>query len=168
MDTADIIAIIISVIALLFSLYQFVFESSRKKKEDTLIAYNELQDDVFTKLNKLYKTLGLDDTGRVDIDETNDKWDDITSYLAKIERFCVGINSGIYSMDVLNRVGGGYFINTYNRLSTVIEKKRQKDDNAKQDENQRAENSGSEVKQKHYDEFEQTVKKLKAKRKKKA
>ena len=46
----DIIAIFISILALSLSLYQLITDNSRLKKEATLKAYRELQEDVFDDL----------------------------------------------------------------------------------------------------------------------
>ncbi|MBR0510188.1 MAG: DUF4760 domain-containing protein [Clostridia bacterium] len=144
----DIAAFIISILAFVLSVVQFFKDSSRQKKESTLIAYNDLQDDVFTNLNKMLHSLPKDESGRIDINVDNDNWEVITSFLAKIEKFSVGINTGIYSLDVLNRVGGGYFIRIYDALSMIIDRKTEYNvSNGK-----------------HYDEFQKTVDKLKRKR----
>lgn len=78
----------------------------------------------------------------------SEEWHELTVCLAKIEQFSVGINTGIYSLDTLNRLGGAYFIRQYEKLKPIIIRKR-------------AENAAG---GKHYDEFEETVNKLRKKR----
>lgn len=143
----------ISIFALLFTILQFCWENNRQKKESTLKAYDQLQEDVFAKFNTLRDKLPKEkkeseeqeSSGRIDIDKEDKNWPTITNFLVKLEHFSVGINTGIYSLEVLNRVGGSYFIKMYDSLSLVMEKKRKAD----------AGNG------KHYDEFETTVRKLK-------
>lgn len=134
----EVIALIVSVLALGLSILQFFKESSRQKKEATLNAYNVLQNEVFSELKKY-------DLGN--IKKGDDGWDDITICLAKIENFAVGINTGIYSLNILNSLGGGFFINQYEKLLPIISKKREED-----------------KKTKHYNEFETVVNDLRTKR----
>ena len=141
----EISAMIISIVALILSLLQFIFNSNREKNESTLVAYNELQNEVFSKLNTIFIFY---DNEFSDFEENGEYWEDVTTYLAKIERFCVGINTHIYSINILNRLGGGYFIRIFETLKPVINKKRIKNIS----------------KGKHYDEFEKTVTKLRKKR----
>lgn len=141
----EISAMIISIVALILSLLQFIFNSNREKNESTLVAYNELQNEVFSKLNTIFIFYDNDFS---DFEENGEYWEDLTTYLAKIERFCVGINTHIYSINILNRLGGGYFIRIFETLKPVINKKRTKNIS----------------KGKHYDEFEKTVTKLRKKR----
>ncbi len=134
----DICALVISGLAFVLSLYQFLRESSRQKKESTLNAYNELQDDVFSYLSQYSKPMP-------EIEYQGDMWKQMTVYLAKLERFSVGINTGIYSLCILNHLGGAYYIHQFEKLKPIIDRKR-------------LENI---VDGKHYDEFEKTVNKLK-------
>lgn len=136
----EIAALIISILALSLSLIQFIRDASRQKKEATLNAYNILQDDAFSYLKEL---------SREELDPPpqyhSPQYNEITDCLTKIEIFSTGINTGIYSIGVLNRLGGAFFIHQYDRLTAIIEEKRRE----------------NRSKGKHYDEFEKTVKKLK-------
>ena len=134
----DIVALIISILTAVFSILQFAIEGSRQKKESTLEAYDNLQHEVFSKLKK-YSLCTLK--------KGDDGWDDVTVCLAKIEKFCVGINTHIYSCKILNRLGGGHFIEQFDELRPIITQKRENDSSNK-----------------HYDEFEMVVNKLKKKR----
>lgn len=138
----DICALVISILAFVLSLCQYFRDSSRERKEATLNAYNELQDDVFSHLNKYGMPLP-------EFEYLGDDWQKMTVYLAKLERFSVGINTGIYSLNVLNRLGGEYFIREFEKLKPIIDRKRKE----------------KIVDGKHYDEFEKTVLKLKKLRK---
>ena len=134
----EVVALIISILAFILSAVQFFRDSLRQKNEATLIAYNELQDNVFAKLNKYGDDLSK-------IEYRSDKWDEITICLAQIENFSVGINTNIYSFKILNRLGGAFFIRQFEKLKPIIDIKRKKNISVG----------------KHYDEFEKTVLKLK-------
>lgn len=138
--TIDIIAVILSTLALLFSIAQFSRDSLRQQKESTLNAYNALQYDAFEKLNK-YVDMST-------IEYQSEEWEEITICLAQIENFSVGINTGIYSLKILNRLGGAFFIRQFEKLTPVINLKREKNVSP-----------GS-----HYDEFEKTVEMLRKRR----
>ena len=134
----EVVALIISILAFILSVVQFFRDSLRQKKEATLIAYNELQDNVFSKLNKYGDDLSK-------IEYRSGEWEEITICLAQIENFSVGINTNIYSFRILNRLGGAFFIRQFEKLKPVIDIKREKNISAG----------------KHYDEFEKTILKLK-------
>lgn len=128
-DNWDFIAIIISVIALGFSLYEFFIERVRLRKESTLNAYLKIQ----TETIKMLKDLQNAGISFKDLDKNENKteWDKVTLCLVEIENFAVGINTKIYDLDTLNRLGGGNIIEWYRNLKPVIQKKRGKNSNGK-------------------------------------
>lgn len=77
----------------------------RQKKRDTLDAYNELQKEVFDRLNE-YKYGEI-----VDIceDKNTSEYYVISGYLASIERYCAGIVNEIYDFDTFYSIAHGYF-----------------------------------------------------------
>lgn len=139
-DIMSVISLVISGLALFFSLYQFAWENRRKKKQDTLEAYNQLQTEVFSEVNVLDKD--LQENGKNICDE--DIRPKVTNYLARIERFSVGVSCGIYSYRILKRCGGAYFCRRYFFFEPVINEKRKRS------------NAGN-----HYDEFEKLAIRLK-------
>ena len=142
----DIVALIVSILAFLLSLVQFLRDASRGKKEATLNALYALQNDAFNPLNKLLMDKRVDASA---LNLGSDGWRTVTTALVKLEYFSVGINTNIYSIKILNRVAGAYFIRLYEDLAPVIAKKR----------------SQNISKGKHYAEFQQTVYRLKEMRK---
>ncbi len=134
----NICALTISLLAFVLSVFQFVRDSLWQKKEATLNAYNELQDDVFSELSKYSKPLPA-------IKRGDDKWNKFTTFLAKLERFSVGINTGIYSIKILNDLGGDYYIYEYEKLEPIITEKRK----------------NNIIPGGHYTEYEKTVNRLK-------
>lgn len=128
-----LIALIVSAGTLVFYIVELNFNLKRAKKESTLNAYKQLQNHF-----KYIKTI----TERIPkLEKTDEKeWTELTECLADIENFCVGVNTGVYDINILNRVGGVYFIYLFHLLGPVIEKKRSK-------------KSG----RRPYDEFEKTV-----------
>ncbi len=143
-SAVDIATVVIALLALSLSLLQFVRDNSREKREATLNAYNDLQTHVFTELNCFLKPYRGKEEDLYKLEINDDSWEHLTEWLARIERFSVGVNTHIYSLSVLNRLGGGYYIRLFETLKPIIDKKRFKNTS----------------KGKHYDEFELTVKRL--------
>lgn len=93
----------------------------RQKKQNTLEAYNCLQTEVFDELNK-YKPKEIKQICEYTQDSEYKK---ISGYLARIERFCVGINQDIYDINTFYQVAHGYFDEgtMHNRLIPILEVK---------------------------------------------
>ena len=123
----DKVALCISVLAFVLSVIQFLKESSRQKNESTLIAYRELQEDVFTKLNVILCENDKEDLERLEPGDA--LWEEITEFLVKIELFVAGIQTGIYSFNIFKQVGGGYFVRIYDSLELIIKKKQEQNNN---------------------------------------
>lgn len=141
LEAKDFIPIVISIIALILTVFQYFGEYRRKRKQDTLEAYDNLQSEVFSTLNQLRKQFPA-----LISDRNFEKRTEITNCLAKIERFCVGVNLRIYDFKTLERCGGAYFVRQYLYLEPIIRDKRTRN------------NGGA-----HYDEFERVAMKLKRK-----
>lgn len=115
METKDVITLVIATIALIMSISTFYIAKRRAKRESTLKAYSELQEKVFSRLpdkDQISKSKKGDDS-----------WTEITFCLAHLENFSVGVNTGIYSVLILRRLGGRFFIEKYDELSSVINQK---------------------------------------------
>ena len=114
------IAIIISVISGGFSLYTFVWTAKRDRKQATLDAYNQLQQQVFDELN-LYRPSEIAEIAK---NPCSPDFKVIGSYVARIEHFCVGVNQKIYDSKIVYELAHGYFDGSVKvRISPVIEKK---------------------------------------------
>lgn len=96
------IALIISVVTLAVSLSTFFWTAQRDKKRDTLDAYNTLQVQVFDHLNENRKTYLSKSLNKKDYDE-------LSGLVARIEHFCVGVNTDIYDFKTFHELSKGYF-----------------------------------------------------------
>ncbi len=140
----EIFSLIVSLLALALSIFQFISVTAREKKEATLNAYYNLQEDSFKTLNNL---CAKRDCGSIDFEKLkpgDEEWETITVCLAKIENFSTGINTNVYSLKILYRLSYGFYVRMFKEFKVIIDKKRR--DNVS--------------KGKHYDEFEKTVNKL--------
>ena len=124
----DVIAIIISIIALIFSCLQFFSEKERSRKEATINALIQLQHDVFDQTNYFQADITqlIQKHSAIEANVIDESWEYISDCMARIEQFCVGINTKIYSLEILDRMAGSYFIKEYNRLRPIIVYKRER------------------------------------------
>ena len=146
MEWTDIVAVVVSVAALIISILQFFVERLRSRREATINALAELQKEVlnnskYTELdaNEVVKEHMAKKDGDADYD-----WETASEFLARIEQFAVGINTGVYAVSVLDRMAGSHMIKEYQRVEPIISYKRKK--------------AGTD---KRYIEFETMVNKLK-------
>lgn len=127
MEWLDFIAIIVSVVALLLSAYQFLFERKLNRMEATIDALAELQKDVLnneefinTQVESIlehHKTLS---------GEFDSAWETISESLARIEQFAVGVNTKVYSIEILDRMAGSHIIKLFYKFEPIIAYKREK------------------------------------------
>ena len=131
---ADVIAVLLSIGALVFSIMQFCFERVRTRKESTIHAFDTLEDSepiiyLFSlaknDINDLVKRHTMHDK-RID-----DEWKKLNKALPLIEHFAVGINSKIYDAKTLNSMAGNKIITTYYACDELIKHKRVGDGNEK-------------------------------------
>jgi hypothetical protein len=116
----DIISIVLSGIAILLSVFSFVFQVIHNRRESTLNAFNDLQEQSLDKLYK-YTPKQIEEIAQ---HFRSEEYKDISVLLARIEHFCVGVNLKIYDKNVVRRLGGSYIISTYNKMVPMIEVKR--------------------------------------------
>ena len=125
---ADVLAIIISVIALVLSVLQFFVERQRGRDEATINAFAELQKDVLNEdafINANVPDI-LEKYKKIESTELDTDWEQISEYLARIEQFAVGVNTKVYTLSVLDRMAGSHIIKEYKRFSPIIDYKRAK------------------------------------------
>ena len=95
----------------------------RQKKQDTIDAYNRLQEQVLDKINE-YKPAEI---RRIVEDNEPGEIEALGGYLAKIEHFCVGLTNDIYDYETFYALAHGYFDSEKGmlmpRLLPIIEKK---------------------------------------------
>lgn len=149
----EALAIIISAVALLVSIAQFLFERSRNRKEATIHVFEELENNksfrglLSLSKNQINNILVKKKEGDTSVE---DEWECICEGLVLLEHFAVGINNQVYNKKILNDMSGNQIIQTYFNCEEVIRYKR----------------TGI-WKENNYIEFEKMVKGLKKFRKKK-
>jgi len=133
---------------------QFFFERSRNRKEATIHAFDQLEEnDSVVKLFFLPKST-LDGCVADKINNgqrVNKDWEEISLALSLVEHFAVGVNNSIYDIKILNSMAGNKMISLFSNCESVIHNKREGRDN-----------------QKNYAEFEKMINQLKKLRNKKS
>ena len=122
METSlSIIALAISVISGGFALYTFIWTARRDCKQATLDAYNALQNEVFDRIN-LYRPAEILEISK---HPTSKEYNEISSLIARIEHFCVGVNSRIYDRKTVYELAHGYFdaAKLKGRTAPIIDRK---------------------------------------------
>lgn len=139
----------ISFVALAFSLFEFISNGIINRKERTLNAFAALQQTVLDEGVLSDENIAIISTRLGSGTDLNDEsWREISHAMAQIERFAVGINSGVYDIRILNRMAGSYMIRKYASLLAIIYHKRK---------------TGAFGK--HYDEYDRMVRNLAKRRK---
>lgn len=135
----SVVSAVISIVAIAVSVWIYFATVIHDRKEATLEAFNRLQSEVLDNINLLTKS----QISELSRNTHSEKYKEVSSYLARIEHFCVGINTHIYDLNIVKRMAGKYFIGLYDKCLPMIEKKRNINKTDK-----------------HYNEFQSTVEKL--------
>ena len=144
--TISILAFIVSFATFLFSVLVTYRGEQREKEQATLDALNILQEQVFDNLNEY--TFGEikniaeqwsasieaknkfveNNEGTVEdfweshheYDSVVDEYRKISGYLARIEHFALGVNTGIYDAKVTERAATTYFVMLFKKLQPIL------------------------------------------------
>ena len=144
--TISILAVIISAATFLFTVMVTYHGEQRERKQATLDALNILQEQVFDHLNgyTFNEIREIAEEYSKAIDEKNhfarekqgtadefwrehpeydrvmDEYSKISGYLARIEHFALGVNTGIYDTKVTERAATTYFVMLYKKLMPIL------------------------------------------------
>lgn len=136
----ELIALIISILSFISSVLIYFFGILRQKKQDTINAFNTIQNQVLDEMTKHTKK----ELSTIAQNTRSEEYKNMSVLLARCEHFAVGVNSGIYDIRIVKRLAGRYFIGLYEKFLPLIEEKRRICPTDR-----------------HYDEFEKMIHKLK-------
>ncbi len=138
----SIIAAVISLVSVFVSIAIYLYGISRERKQATLNAFNGLQEQVFDKLNQytfeeireicenweqIPPKRKWYECSQEQIDKMNHtiaEYRVLSGYLARIEHFSLGVNTGIYDARIAERAATTYFVMLYrNKLKPLLDKK---------------------------------------------
>ena len=120
----SISAVILSIISIVISISTFIWTVRRDRKQATLDAYNILQSEVFDQLN-LYRP---SDIREIAAKPTSEEYKKVSGLIARIEHFCVGVNTKIYDRDTVYLLAHGYLDSEVimSRIKPILEMKHRK------------------------------------------
>ena len=120
--TLSVVAIVLSVISGGFSFYTFIWTTRRDRKQATLDAYNQLQEQALDHLN-YYRPTEIIEIAK---NPRSEEYKKLSAYIARIEHFCVGVTQNIYDRKTVYELAHGYFDGAVrDRIDPIIEKKNQ-------------------------------------------
>ena len=122
----ELVAIIISILTLLGLLIQIHLswremraDHERRKKQATLEYVNSIRAIYRSIAGKLDQQFGRDNV--INIDDIDEEVKcDIQELLSVIEHLAVGGNTGVYDLQILERMSGAYFVRIHDKLSPYI------------------------------------------------
>ena len=120
--TLSLIAIILSVVSGGFSFYTFIWTTRRDRKQATLDAYNQLQEQALDHLN-YYRPADIVEIAK---NPRSEEYKKISTYIARIEHFCVGVNQKIYDSETVYALARDYLDGAIKaRIEPIIDRKNQ-------------------------------------------
>lgn len=120
--TLSVVAIVLSVISGGFSFYTFIWTTRRDRKQATLDAYNQLQEQALDHLN-YYRPTEIIEIAK---NPRSEEYKKISTYIARIEHFCVGVNQKIYDSETVYALARDYLDGAIKtRIEPIIDRKNQ-------------------------------------------
>lgn len=116
------VTVLISIVSLCFSLFTWYRALIHDRKKDTLDAFNVLQQQALDPLQS-YTRARIREIAE---DSRSEEYRIISTYLARIEHFCVGVEQKVYDQRTVWELSEG-FLNrgVYEKLKPIIEHKNQ-------------------------------------------
>lgn len=116
-----IITVAIAALGAIWPMYVYYSSKRREKKQATIEAYNRLQYEVLDTLYTCYPPARVKEIVK---DTRSDEYRKLSTLVARIEHFCVGIDMDIYDKKVLKELAGGFFDGTIkNRIMPLLNMK---------------------------------------------
>ena len=128
MNYSDIIAIIalaISIVSGLFSIYTYFDSAKQQKKCDTIEAFSKLQNEVLDNLASFSKAEIEDAVKNRFKPEYKEIYADYRVLVARCEHFAVGLNENVYDFIVFDKLGGLHIIYLYQKIKPIIKASRE-------------------------------------------
>jgi len=106
----SIFAATISLISLFVSIKSYIQDHKRRKKQATIEFYNTICDELYDISASIDQVLGGTEPTVDNIQNNTQLKADVTKMLSTYERFSVGVNSGVFDLDLTDRMAGSYLI----------------------------------------------------------
>jgi len=120
MTIVDIVSLVFSAAAVVFSVFTYWSNIIHDRKQATLNAYNQLQEQA---LDKLYVYMPRE-LKEIVKNRRTEEYKVISSYVARVEHFAVGVNQKIYDLDTVYELSHGFLDGGIrSRIGIIIERK---------------------------------------------
>jgi len=118
----EAVTLTLSIVSLCFSLFTWYRALIHDRKKDTLDAFNVLQQQALDPLQSYTRARIREIAG----DARSEEYRIVSTYLARIEHFCVGVEQKVYDQRTVWELSEG-FLNrgVYEKLKPIIEHKNQ-------------------------------------------
>ena len=118
----EAVTLTLSIVSLCFSLFTWYRALIHDRKKDTLDAFNVLQQQALDPLQS-YTRARIREIAE---DSRSEEYRIVSTYLARIEHFCVGVEQKVYDQRTVWELSEG-FLNrgVYEKLKPIIEHKNQ-------------------------------------------
>ena len=111
----------LSLISLFVSIKSYAQDHKRRKKQATIEFYNSMCEDLYDINARTDQILGGTAPTIENIQNNTQLKADVTKMLSTYERFSVGVNSGVFDLDLTDRMAGSYLIVLFTRFSPYIQ-----------------------------------------------
>ena len=111
------ITMIGGLISITLALCIYIRDTRRKAKQDTIEAYNVLQNDVLSKINRLTPS----EVRKHSKNSRSEEYKQITEYLMAVECFCIGLDKNIYDFNVFYDLTKDYFNDKTGSIRPTLE-----------------------------------------------
>jgi len=101
----SIVSAVVAVASIVFSIITYIQTLLRNRRQATLDAFNQLQNEALNDINA-YSPAEIRDICE---DNSSEEYKLLSSYLAKINIFCIGLNQKIYDDNTFYETAHGYF-----------------------------------------------------------
>ena len=116
----DIITIVVSIGAAGFAVFTWRTSVKHDRKVATIDAYNQLQEQALDKLY-VYMPKEIKELAR---NRRKEEYKQVAVYIARIEHFAVGVNHGVYDLDIVYELAHGFLDGSIReRIKPIIEVK---------------------------------------------
>lgn len=122
-EKISLLAFAISIISLIFTIFYNHKTHERQKKQLTIETFNKLTEQLFDKEEKLLRKIHDTSTVFDFSDKNNQK--EIKEILSAFERFCVGVNTNVFDIVILDKMAGSFIIDLYSDCYPYIKSRRE-------------------------------------------
>ena len=117
-----LLALIVAILSLIVSWFFSRKDHERRRKQATIEYFETMTSSLFETQAIFNDKLSQLNMNIADLESHPELLKGATAVLSAFERLCVGVNTGVFDFDMLDRMAGSYLIFLYSRFTPYIEK----------------------------------------------